>query len=345
MGQREGQCPGGVAMLLQECRGVQACAAHGVLTFGRCVPEHASDELVGVQPQGLALLVAVVQVGQRNLGLVQPECAFGGQWAALHISREVDCDGTSVGIRRVDLDVEVLAVERLQDGEPVLRLGRCGQLQAMLAQGQSQRGQQLAAKQMLEGAQRQQEAGPATAPLVVGVDATGGDQAVHVRVMAQGAAPGVQSHQQAWRGAEQAWVGTELKQAQSGAVEEQLVEPGAVELPQHDEFVRQGEHDMEVRAGQQALELSGQPLLARTCGAARATAMATGVELGDAVVALSALEHVVAQIRAEAVADAPGRARLARMQRSTARIGVEVFGEDVLKRATHDHCAKTARAA
>ena len=103
---------------------------------------------------------------------------------------------------------------------------------------------------MAQGFQGQQEPALAGAPLAGAVESAGGDQAVQVRVVAQVAAPGVQSHEQAGLGAEVAGVGTQLEQARADAVEQHLRHGRAVELPECDEGVRQGEDDVKVRARQ-----------------------------------------------------------------------------------------------
>ena len=112
------------------------------------------------------------------------------------------------------------------------------------------------------------------------IEAAGADQAVHVWVVAQVAAPGVQGHEQTRHGAEVARVGAQVEQAAAGAVEQQLCQDCAVELPEREKDVREGEDDVEMGAGQQLGQLRGEPLLAGCAGAARASAVAAGVILG-----------------------------------------------------------------
>ena len=99
--------------------------------------------------------------------------------------------------------------------------------------------------------------------------------------------------------------------------------------------MRQSEHDMEVRARQQAHELGIDPGGASHRGAARAAAMPAGVELFVAEVALRADERVAAASGRVAVANGLGSGPLARMQRALLRVGIEVFSEDVLQGAAH----------
>ena len=69
-------------------------------------------------------------------------------------------------------------------------------------------------------------------------------------VVAQVAAPGVQGHEQAGHGAEVALIGAQVEQAGARAVEQQLRDDRAVELPERDEGVWQGEYHVKVWAGQ-----------------------------------------------------------------------------------------------
>ena len=99
--------------------------------------------------------------------------------------------------------------------------------------------------------------------------------------------------------------------------------------------MRQSEHDMEVRARQQAYELGIDPGGTSHRGAARAAAMPAGVELFVAEVTLRADESVAAASGRVAAANALRGLPLARMQRALLRVGIEVRGEDVLQRAAH----------
>ena len=64
--------------------GIQAGTPHRVLVLGRCMPEHAGDELVGAQMQRLALLVAVIGIGGGAFALVPRD--DGRSWLAALIA-------------------------------------------------------------------------------------------------------------------------------------------------------------------------------------------------------------------------------------------------------------------
>jgi len=322
-------------MRLAQRSGVEPGLAHGVLAARWCVAEHTRDELVHVQGEHLVLPIAVVDVRQAHGGACEIEGVARSQRAALDVAGEVQRDTAPVRVGLADLHVPVAAPLLVQHALPVHGIVRGWQLQLLRLQGLLQLREQLAAEQALQREHRYQEARTCGVPLLLCIEPAGADEAVHMRMATQRATPGVQGHEQAGGGPQVPRIGTQLQQALACAIEQQLVEPGAVELPQRDELVRQGEDDVEVGAGQQALQLRGQPLLTCLHGAARTAAMTTGVVLHLAVVANGAREHMRAHLGAMAVPDAPGRVPLARMQRMALRIRLEVPIEDLLQRALH----------
>ncbi len=87
--------------------------------------------------------------------------------------------------------------------------------------------------------------------------------------------PGMQHRREAQGGLEV--VPAELQQGGAGAGEQESVEPCLVVLEERVQVVREGEHDMEVRDGQQVLGLLLQPLGALQPLAARTVPVAAGV--------------------------------------------------------------------
>ena len=158
---------------------------------------------------------------------------------------------------------------------------------------------------------------------------------MHVRVVAEVAAPSVKRHEQPRHGAQVTGVGAQVEQTGSCAIEQHLRHDRAVVLPQPDEHVRQGEDHMEMRARQQSAQLRCQPLLARRVGAARATAVPAGVVLGRIDVAFRTDQHVKPQFRLEALADAVGGALFARMQRTALGVLAKVLSKHILQTRSH----------
>ena len=126
----------------------------------------------------------------------------------------------------------MFAVEFTHNRAPVLGVCAAGQARAAQAQREAEVVQELAAKQAGEDFGGQQEAMTGISPLALVVQATGGDQAVDVRVLRQVTPPGVQGHEDAWECAQELGVSAEFKQALASAVKQQAVDPSAVKAPQ-----------------------------------------------------------------------------------------------------------------
>lgn len=274
------------------------------------------------------MVVGVVEADEA-VGIEQT--ALTGKWAALQIAGQIKGHAAAVGVRGIDLHVPVLAIQVAEACAPMRQglLRRQGQV--MGVQQLAQAGQELAGEQPTKRHQGQQEAAPGGAPRLIGGQAPGADQGVYMRMTRQRAAPGVQRHEDAGHGAQVTRVGEQLQQRQAHGVEEQLGQGGAVEAPQRQQFMRQGEDDVEMRARQQTLQLGIDPMLARGVTATRATAVVAGVQLKLFEAAGGAAQDMAAASGGVAVADTPGGAGLARMQRVLRGIVVEVGVEDLLQ--------------
>ena len=241
------------------------------------MPKHTPDERVGLQGRVFVLAIAVVGVIKVYALRAHVQRAFVAHWPTLDVACQIQGHASPVCIRLADLDVPVPGVLPADALAPVLRIVLGRQLQAVLGQGVAQACQELATKQGAQGFDRHQVIAQAATPLVRIVQATGADQAVHMRVQAQGAPPGVQGHQQARCGAQVARVAAQLQEAGARAVERQRIGPCPVEFPQGQEVVRECEDAVKVRARQQLVQLSLHPLVVRSLRATGATAVAAGV--------------------------------------------------------------------
>lgn len=315
---------------------VKARMAHAVLTGGRGMPEDTGEEVVHVQTQSLGAVITVVGVGHAHeAGGVDGQRPVGGNGPALDVAREVLGDAVGAVVGWLDLDVPVLGVQALDErGASGLVHGRRQRKRAG-AQQVRQGGEDLAAEQGLQRAQRKQEALTKRLPAAVGIHAAGADEGVHVRVIRKVASPGVQRQQQARDDAAVAGRAEHLQQALAYSAHEQVDHRATVEAPEVDEFVRQREDDVEVRAGQQPLQLCVDPLAARSGGASRATAMTAGVVLHLLDVPGRAHEQVLAERGRVAMADAPGRVGLAPVQAMHGGVVVEVIGHELLQGTAH----------
>jgi len=88
-------------------------------------------------------------------------------------------------------------------------------------------------------------------PLPIGMERTGGDQAMQVQVLGERLAPSVQDQGCGDLAAEPARTGAELDEGGRDAFEEHAVEQPRITLGERVERVRQGKHEMEIRHRQQ----------------------------------------------------------------------------------------------
>lgn len=89
--------------------------------------------------------------------------------------------------------------------------------------------------------------------VAVGREATAGDDAVDVRMVRKRAGPGVQDRGDAGQAAEPLGVGSELDEGLGSGDEHHVVNADRITQGQGIEFLRDGEHDVEVVCGQDAL--------------------------------------------------------------------------------------------
>lgn len=200
-------------MLLAVVAVVQARVARGVLPGHGHMPQQLLHECWSGHALGLQALVAVVLVGEADVAVVvEFERSAARQWAASGVACEVQHDALGVFVGWADLYVPVPAAPQpLEDGLPVSRVGSCGQLPAVaqaVADALEQRG--LVAQP--QRGQRREPVHAGVTPAALRVDAAGADQAVHVRVVRQVAAPGVQALDDAGQRAEDALVGKHFEQ-------------------------------------------------------------------------------------------------------------------------------------
>jgi hypothetical protein len=116
---------------------------------------------------------------------------------------------------------------------------------------------------------------------------------VHVHVLGEGLAPGVEDGGDAEVTAEMARVAAEAQEGGGGGVEQETVEELGVALGERVEGVGQGEDDVEVRNGQDLTPAGGKPALGGHALALGAVAVATRI-VGDAFGAAGGADGAVA---------------------------------------------------
>ena len=195
------------------------------------MPEHAGDEFVGMQGEVLALAVTVVEVGEGDAAVAEVQAAVRAKGPALDVSGQVQGHAAAVGVWGLDLDVPVRVPLRIDEGLPVLLIVRRWYGQVMLTQCVLERTEKPTPESLAQRLDGQQEFGAGVVPGVGCVEATGGDQAVQMRMLAEVATPGVQGHEQAGHGAQVTLIAAQCEQAGAGGVEQHLGHGHAVELP------------------------------------------------------------------------------------------------------------------
>lgn len=147
------------AMLRSMGGGVKPGVAHGVLGARRCVPEHASDELMSVQRQGLVVVVAVVGVAEADGVAGELKRATSRQRPAADVARQIERHAAAVGIGLADLDVPVRPVVASNGAAPMEFVLLGWQAQQFCIQSAREVGEELAAEQVLEWLERDEEVG------------------------------------------------------------------------------------------------------------------------------------------------------------------------------------------
>ena len=136
-------------------------------------------------------------------------------------------------------------------------------------------------------------------------------------MVAQVLPPGVEHGGDPQRGVEV--VATELQQRGRGTGEQQGIEPRWVVLDEPVQFVREGEHGMEVRDGQEVFDLLFQPLSTVEFLAARTMPVATGV--GHEMLALAVGAPILMATQRRGVTGGEGAQHLPMMNRQAMRMG------------------------
>jgi hypothetical protein len=156
-----------------------------------------------------------------------------------------------------------------------------------------------------------------------------------MRMFAQRASPGVQCTEQTYLGPEVFFIGQQLLQRFSGRFEQMIAAPFAVVLPQRIEFMRQGEDDMIMIAGEQARFGSLQPIIGHGPVTTRATAVTTGVMLLLDMAISQADPFFIAERFTSAQHDRLRRAHLIGTHAVPLMIGSESVSEDALQGRFH----------
>jgi hypothetical protein len=142
------------AMLPSMGGGVKPGMAYGVLGARRCVPEHAGDELMSVQRQGLAAVVTVIGVAEADGVAGEFKGATSRQWPAADVAGQIESDSATVCIGFADLDVPVQPVVAGDGATPMEFVLLGWQVHQSCIQSAREVGEELAAEQVLQRLER-----------------------------------------------------------------------------------------------------------------------------------------------------------------------------------------------
>ena len=308
---------------------VEAVVANAVLSLDGDVPQGAFDELFGFHGEGALFSVVVVSVAEAYLVVIFAEDAVVFDRAAVDVARQVVGNAFSVPIRPLDADVPGFFCDLAQDALPVVCCPLGGQVEVAFGVGLVEPVQPFAAKFGFDHANGQQEVFFDVSPGAA-IPAAAGDEQVDVRVEGLGASPGVEGGEEADFGAEVAFVPEQLLQGFAAGFGQMIGAPGAVVSPQVVQFVRQGEDDVVVVAGEESGLGSIEPVVDIGVLAARAAAMPTAVGLAFGMAVRVAFPFFVAEFVIAAVDDGSGRFALVSGDVVCFQVGFKTSSEDTL---------------
>ena len=212
------------------------------------------------------------------------------------------------------------------------RIGECGggalTAQRVLYEANRQGVEELPAEDLRERLDGEEEAAPGRDPASVGGECAAGDERVHMQVLGEGLAPGVQHEGGGDLAAGPSRVAAELAQRGRCGGEQQFIDCARIALGERVELVRQGEDEVEVGHRQELGAPSGEPAFLRQRLALGAVAVAAGV------VDVVGLAAVIAA--ADLTPQGGGAAALDRAQRAVLHPGQALTGEERRGVRAHD---------
>lgn len=113
----------------------------------------------------------------------------------------------------------------------------------------------------------------------VRIFATGGDQAMHVRMNTEIASPRMQSRNNSRSRSEILRIGEQRFERLSGGLQQSLGEARSIELPERVQLFGNGKDDVHMLAGQQVRRGSVEPVGSSPAAALRAASVSAGIVL------------------------------------------------------------------
>jgi hypothetical protein len=203
-------------------------------------------------------------------------------------------------------------------------------MQVALVEGPPQAGKISATEDLRRGADGEEKAGPCGNPAAaIPRERAAGHDAVHVHMLGEGLAPGVEDGGPAEVAAEMAGIAAEARERGGRGLKQQPVDQARVALGERVEEVREREDDVEVRNRQDLAAARGEPALGGHPLAFRAVTVPARV-IGDALDATGGAHGAVAAERSRtARRDRAQGAALRAAQRVGALIRRAVGADDI----------------
>ena len=277
--------------------------ADAVQAFWQHVDEEAADGFVGGERHllvSIAALDAVILPLEGDGLRVEGDQAAVGDGNAVGVARQIGQHCLRSAKWSLGVDDPLGFAQRRKIGCEGLRISQMGVIAEEAQAAGLVGGDELLQEQTAEQAGHahgQEESRPARYPaLAVGREAAGRHDHVHMRVMGQCRAPGVQHGGDADAGAEMPGVGGNRQHGLSRDLEQQIVDDVG-------DGRRQREHHAIVRPRQQLGLAVGEPLLRRGALALRAVPVATRVVGDGRIGAIRAARDMAAEFRRAAALD------------------------------------------
>lgn len=306
------------------------------------VLEQSVEKLDGCEGHdgGLRLAVGseipVVAVTEGDVLIVEGQDLGALDGAAAGVAGEVGGEALGVGVRRLDARGPALAPGGLEPALAILRAGVLRQEEIPGGEKPRKLGTEPLPELVPQLPAGEEKAAYDRPPLAFWSESSGRDEEVQMGMEHESATPGMERRDDARNGAAQpAGLCHQLEHGTPGHREEKLGEGGAVPQPEQPQLGRQGEHDLVVVAGEQALALPGEPLLDLGVGALRAGAVPAGVVPDPFDVAFRACPGVASEGRGAAPPQSQNGPTKVGRQPPALEVTVQGHGEDGLNRALH----------
>ena len=210
--------------------GEEAVVANAMKAVGQDVEQKAADEFIAVERHEAVTFLALTPIVfpfEADAASVEGDKPAVGDGDAVGVARQIRQHLIRSCERALGVDDPIGAMERLQECAKRIDVGEVSviaeELERTVAMSGDEALQHQAPKQPREHAHRQKEIGPTWNPtFAVRRNAAAGDDAMHVRVMGERRAPGVQHHGDAELGAEMFGIGAMVSSASEAALNSAL---------------------------------------------------------------------------------------------------------------------------